>query len=101
MIEIRQEHLPDNYRLLSVLYINISEAQRQLRDYFNALSTHQRTLTMKKQIHPDVATTHHSMATVYIKIDDFKSALEHEERSANLQLFRNYLDRIRSIMQTT
>jgi hypothetical protein len=53
------------------------------------------------------------MATVYIKIDDFKLALEHEERAVdiarqtlpadhlNLQLFRNYLDRIRSTIQTT
>jgi hypothetical protein len=53
------------------------------------------------------------MATAYIHIEDYKSALEHEERAVdiaskvlgddhpNLQTFRRYLDQIRARVEST
>jgi tetratricopeptide (TPR) repeat protein len=96
--------------LRPAVYSNVGVTHQSMKEYTNALEIQEKALSV---IHPDIAMTYNIMATVYIKIDDFKSALEHEERAVdiaretlpadhlNLQLFRNYLDRIRSTIQTT
>ena len=89
-MDIREQHLPSNHRLLSVSQNNIGEVQRQLGDYSSALKSHQKTLRIKRKVLSaddlSLATTYNNIGLANEALGEFTTALGFYQRCLNTKL---------------
>ena len=90
-LSIRQKNdsLKDKDRYLAVIYGNMGEIYREMGDYSNALSFHEKARDIQQQIyssdHVHLATTYNNMALVYKSLNDPFKALSYYKKALAIE----------------